>query len=79
MEQFIRVCERFISVNKTNTRFDLGEQRVNVCFQSEFAVKPVDARGVSIAASPFFACTSRHIRLCGVTATQVSDDDAGPI
>lgn len=40
-EQFSRVCERgFISVKKTNTGFDLGELSINVCFKSEFAVKP---------------------------------------
>lgn len=40
-EQFIRVCKRFISVNKTHKWFDLGES-VNVCLKSEFAVKPDD-------------------------------------
>lgn len=36
------MCERFNFVNKTSTTFDLGEQSVNVCFKSEFAVKPDD-------------------------------------
>lgn len=27
---------------KANTRFDLGEQSVNVCFKSELALKPDD-------------------------------------